>query len=146
MFYKVTYIRRSQMKAAGGVRRGGEREEVEKTLQRAAEDLTLMLLLQLARRQHNEPVTQPKQTPRPSLNKGSTVAAFLTCKHRPVGGSQHLLKPTFCFPLQGIASPARPSAEMRRAPPKNWNYARRPQTKRSRDWFAKPHRFWLWAR
>lgn len=66
MFYKVTYIRSSQTKAPGGAGgeegvEGREREEVEKTLQRAAEDLTLILLLQLARPQHNEPVTQSKQ-------------------------------------------------------------------------------------
>lgn len=71
MFYKVTYIRFSQTKAAGG---GGE--EVEKTSQKAAEDWTLMLFLQLARPQHNEPVTQSKQIGGPSLNNGSAIAAF----------------------------------------------------------------------
>lgn len=72
VFYKVTYIRFSQTK--GGIE-WREREEVEKTSQKAAEDWTLMLLLQLARPQHNEPVTQSKQIGRPSLNNGSAIAA-----------------------------------------------------------------------
>lgn len=55
---------------------GGAGEEVEKTSQKAAEDWTLMLLLQLARPQHNEPVTQSKQIGGPSLNNGSAIAAF----------------------------------------------------------------------
>lgn len=68
--------------------RGGarEREEVKKTSQKKPKDWTLIVLLQLAKPQHNGPVTQSKQISSPSLNNGSTIAAFLTCKQRPLRG------------------------------------------------------------
>ena len=72
---------------ATGVRlRGGEAEEEagkkerkwrrQHKKKRKQRDWTLILLLQLAKPQHNGPVTQSKQISSLSLNNGSAIAAF----------------------------------------------------------------------